>query len=211
MRKHESEDPSAHMAAMCAQRCAVASLAAMDRSLQQLLGRPAVDVAPQLLGWTFGTGIDGAHTAVRLTEVEAYMGEDDPASHAYRGSTVRTAPMFMAGGVIYVYLSYGAHFCVNVVTGEEGSAQAVLLRGGIPIVGVGVMEQRRGRSRNLADGPGKLGQALGLTVAHSGLPIDGRLISLTRGDPDGPIEQTTRIGITKAANRPWRWLVGGAA
>ncbi|MCB1246262.1 MAG: DNA-3-methyladenine glycosylase [Acidimicrobiia bacterium] len=166
----------------------------------------AVDLAPAMLGWTFRTNIDGDVTSVRLTEVEAYMGADDPASHAYRGVTPRTRPMFEAGGVVYVYLSYGVHFCVNIVTGPAGVAQAVLLRGGIPIEGIEIMEHRRGRSTDLTNGPGKLGQALGLTTQHSGLPIDGALISLERGDPPSSITTTPRIGITKAPDRPWRFV-----
>lgn len=183
------------------------SLAIMDMSsLQQFLSQDAVDLAPQLLGWTFSTRIDGAVTSVKLTEVEAYMGEADPASHAYRGRTARTVPMFMAPGIIYVYFVYGAHNCVNVVAGEEGTAQAVLLRGGTPVAGMDVMERRRGRSTNLADGPGKLGQALGLTTQHSGLPIDGTLISLEPGESPEHVTATPRIGISKATNLPWRFV-----
>ena len=88
--------------------------------MHRLLGLSALEVAPRLLGATFRTAIDGAATAVRLTEVEAYMGVDDPASHAFRGPTRRTRPMFEAGGTIYVYLSYGIHHCVNIVTGPPG-------------------------------------------------------------------------------------------
>lgn len=178
----------------------------MDPSLHQLLSHNAVDVAPRLLGWTFSTCIDGAVTAVQLTEVEAYMGEEDPASHAYRGRTARTAPMFAAGGVIYVYFVYGVHNCVNVVTGGTGDAQAVLLRGGVPVGGSDVMEMRRGRSTGLTDGPGKIGQALGLTRQHSGLPIDGMLVDLKPGEPPRRIVTTPRIGISKATDRFWRFV-----
>jgi len=159
-----------------------------------------------LLGWIFSTRIQGVVTAVRLTEVEAYMGAGDPASHAYRGRTSRTAPMFTAGGVIYVYLVYGVHNCVNVVTGEEGTAQAVLLRGGVPVAGRDAMENRRERSTDLTDGPGKLGQALGLTTQHSGLPIDGTLVSLQPGESPGRVATTPRIGISKATDRLWRFV-----
>jgi len=152
------------------------------------------------------TMIGGEVTSLRLTEVEAYMGSDDPASHAYRGRTRRTEPMFEAGGVVYVYLSYGVHFCVNIVTGPPGEAQAVLLRGGTPIEGVNVMEHRRGRSDHLANGPGKLGQALGLTTEHSGLRIGDGLIQLDRGTPPAGIDATPRIGISKAIDRPWRFV-----
>ena len=173
------------------------------------LGRDAVRVAPELLGWVFRTRIGGVETAVRLTEVEAYMGSDDPASHAFRGPTPRTLPMFGPPGAIYVYLSYGIHSCVNVVTGPDGVGQAVLLRGGSPVHGSAEMVERRGRTDHLVDGPGKLGQALGLTTEHSGLPIDGRTISLEPGSVGGPIAATPRIGITKAVSRPWRFVVEG--
>lgn len=180
----------------------------MEPSLLQRLSRSAVEVAPQLLGWTFATEINGEYTAVRLTEVEAYMGADDPASHAHRGPTPRTVPMFGPAGHIYVYLSYGVHSCVNIVTGEDGIAQAVLLRGGIPAAGVDVMERRRRRATHLTDGPGKLGQALGLTVAESGLPIDGRVVSLRPGEPPLHVRATPRVGISKAVDRPWRFTAG---
>jgi DNA-3-methyladenine glycosylase len=180
----------------------------MDTPLHEFLGRRSVDVAPLLLGWLFSTRVDGVRTTVRLTEVEAYMGEDDPASHAFRGRTRRTAPMFEAGGVIYIYRSYGIHNCVNVVTGSEGTAGAVLLRAGIPIAGIDAMVARRGRDTHVADGPGKLGQALGLSTEHSGLPIDGDLIQLLPGMAPRQITATPRIGISRATDRPWRFVAG---
>lgn len=178
----------------------------MDVPIRELLLRPAVEVAPRLLGWTFGTVLDDAVTTVRLTEVEAYMGADDPASHAFRGMTDRNAPMFSAPGVVYVYLSYGIHHCVNIVTGPAGIPHAVLLRGGVPIEGVDTMRRRRGRSDHVADGPGKLGQALGLTPADSGSEIDGQRIALEPGTPPRRIVATERIGITKATDRLWRFI-----
>jgi DNA-3-methyladenine glycosylase len=178
----------------------------VDTSLQSLLARPAIEVAPLLLGSTFRTRVDGVATAVRLIEVEAYMGAEDPASHAHRGETPRTAPMFMAAGVIYVYLSYGVHHCVNIVTGPAGVGQAVLLRGGTPISGIDAMRERRGRDTRLADGPGKLGQALGLTPRHSGLPIDGELIALEPGVPATHVLATPRVGISRATDLPWRFV-----
>lgn len=180
----------------------------MDMPLHEFLGQRSVEIAPLLLGWSFSTRVDGVRTTVRLTEVEAYLGEDDPASHAFRGRTRRTAPMFEAGGVIYVYRSYGIHNCVNLVTGTEGTAGAVLLRAGMPIGGVDVMEDRRGRDTHLADGPGKLGQALGLSTEHSGLPIDGALIRLEPGAPPERVIATPRIGISRATDRLWRFVAG---
>lgn len=172
----------------------------------ELLSRSAVEVAPELLGWTFATNVDGRLTTVRLTEVEAYMGTDDPASHAYRGETTRTAPMFGEPGHVYVYLSYGIHHCVNIVTGPAGVGQAVLLRGGEPIGGLEFITARRGRSDHLTDGPGKLGQALGLTTEHSGARIDGTMIRLEPGPPPGYIATTPRVGISRAKDRPWRFV-----
>lgn len=180
----------------------------IDPTVERALRRSAVDVAPDLLGWTFSTMVDGLETAVRLTEVEAYMGNDDPASHAYRGETTRTAPMFMSAGVIYVYLVYGVHHCVNVVTGVEGAAQAVLLRGGVPVAGIDVMERRRGRPSDLASGPGRLGQALGITTRHSGIPIDGSLVRLEPGPPPPTIVAATRVGISRGTDRLWRFVAG---
>ena len=172
----------------------------------ELVRRHAVDVAPELLGWSFATNIDGALTTVRITEVEAYMGTEDPASHAFRGQTKRTSPMFGEPGHVYVYLSYGIHHCVNIVTGPAGVGEAVLLRGGEPIGGLDVITDRRGRSDHLTDGPGKLGQALGLTTQHSGARIDGALIRLEPGPPPARILATPRIGISKATDREWRFV-----
>lgn len=178
----------------------------MDQALVELLHRSSVFVAPRILGGILTTRIEGYVASVRLTEVEAYMGVDDPASHAFRGPTRRTRPMFGPSGHIYVYLIYGMHFCVNIVTGPEGTASAVLLRGGDPIDGVDVMRERRGRGDHLTDGPGKLAQALGLTVEHSGAEIDDDLISLAHGNPPTTIDATPRIGITRAVDRRWRFV-----
>jgi DNA-3-methyladenine glycosylase len=183
-----------------------AMLARMSDDFGAFLARPSIEVAPELLGWTFSTVVDGEIASVRLTEVEAYMGADDPASHAYNGITPRTEPMFMAPPRIYVYLSYGVHFCVNIVTRPEGVAGAVLLRGGDPIDGLETMRARRGRATNLTDGPGKLGQALGVTTNHSGLPIDGELVTLSPGPPPAHVVTGPRIGISKAKDRQWRFV-----
>lgn len=180
-----------------------------ETDLSELLAIDATDVAPMLLGWTIRTSVAGDRVALRLTEVEAYMGTDDPASHAYRGPTPRTTVMFGPPGHIYVYLSYGIHHCVNIVTGPEGVGQAVLLRGGTPIEGANVMAERRARNDHLTDGPGKLGQALGLTTHHSGLPIDGTVVGLEPATHAGTVTATPRIGITRATDRPWRFVLEG--
>ncbi|MGA7273148.1 MAG: DNA-3-methyladenine glycosylase, partial [Acidimicrobiia bacterium] len=123
--------------------------------LSRLLSRPSWEVAPLLLGWHFETRIDGIPTAIALTEVEAYD-QTDPASHSYGGETRRTRPMFGPPGYLYVYRSYGIHWCANIVTGPSGHGAAVLLRGGRAVTGQVTMARRRGRADHLADGPGKL-------------------------------------------------------
>ena len=169
----------------------------------------AVDtVARSLLGAKVRTRIDGALTEVILTEVEAYGGADDPASHAYRGRTERNASMFAEAGTLYVYRSYGIHWCANVVSGPAGRGEAVLLRGGLPNQGRAVMEARRGRSGSLTDGPGKLCQALGLDGTHDGLtPSAGSGVELLPAvDPPTEVIATPRIGISRETERLWRFV-----
>lgn len=175
-------------------------------SLEDLLREPSWEVAPRLIGWRFETRFAGVVTALSLTEVEAYD-QTDPASHSYRGETARTRAMFGPPGRLYVYRSYGIHWCVNIVTGPPGHGAAVLLRGGRVVDGGGTMVRRRGRRSNLADGPGKLTQALGITGEHDGLQLehDGEIRLLPTGDQP-TILATPRIGITKAAERPWRFV-----
>lgn len=172
-----------------------------------LVGRPD-EIAPRLLGWQLKTRFGGQETAVRLTEVEAYGGSDDPASHAYRGRTGRNATMFLGAGHLYVYLSYGIHTPLNVVTGQVGEPGAVLLRAGEPIDGIPTMVARRGRTDHLADGPGKLATALGLGLGNDGDWLFDDVISLTPAEPPCHIEVTPRVGITRAVDRPWRFVAG---
>lgn len=162
-------------------------------------------VAPSLLGWRFETRF-GAVTAVTLTEVEAYD-QTDPASHSFRGQTGRTWPMFGPSGHLYVYRSYGIHWCVNLVTGPSGHGAAVLLRGGIPIEGETTMAHRRGRDDHLTDGPGKLAQALGLSQEHNGVAL-GADVRLVPGPPL-PAVATPRIGISRGVATPWRFVASG--
>lgn len=176
----------------------------ISEELARLLARPSWEAAPLLLGWRFETRLDGALTALTLTEVEAYD-QTDPASHSHRGETRRTRPMFGPPGHLYVYRSYGIHWCANIVTGPAGHGAAILLRAGRPVQGERVMARRRGRSDHLADGPGKLTQALGLNGSHDGLALGGpaRLI------PTGvrhTVVATPRIGISKAVDLPWRFV-----
>lgn len=171
------------------------------------LNRPSTECAVALLGAVIRTNIDGARVAVRLTEVEAYGGRSDPASHAYGRRTPRNDPMWGPAGTLYVYRSYGMHWCANIVVGTTGEPNAVLLRGGVVVEGRDVVVQRRGRSDHLTDGPGKLGQALGLTGEDSGSNVwAGRLRLLGPLDSVTEWRATPRIGITKAADRLWRFV-----
>lgn len=179
-----------------------------DVDLVEVLSGEVLEVAPRLLGMRLTTTIDAAVTTVVIDEVEAYAGELDPASHAFRGLTVRNRSMFGPAGTLYVYRSYGIHWCMNVVTGSEGVGHAVLIRGGVPEGGVASMVARRGRSDHLTDGPGKLTQALGVTGEHDGTSVLTGPVRLLPGEPV-PLDEivaTPRIGITKAADNPWRFV-----
>lgn len=177
--------------------------------MRALLSAPAPEVGPALLGSVLTTTLAGQDTAVIVTEVEAYA-SDDPASHSFRGRTRRNSSMYGPPGTLYVYRSYGIHWCMNVTTGPEGEASALLLRAGELIVGHEHAEGRRGRADHLTDGPGKLTQALGVTGDHDGLDLL---------DPSSPIRlqpgnrltwiTTPRIGITKATAVGWRWVATG--
>ena len=206
---------------------------------REFFARPSVPVAPDLLGCVLEHQTEAGLVAVELTEVEAYAGASDPASHAYRGKTARNAVMFGPPGHAYVYFTYGMHFCVNLVClGEEGSASAVLLRAGAIIAGEDLARARRaghqGRltSRDLARGPARLCQALGIDreldgtdvcVADSPLrvragarrPARSETV-LARGDkPESPpgtprrIVTGPRVGVSSAAEIPWRFWYEG--
>jgi DNA-3-methyladenine glycosylase len=172
--------------------------------------RSSVEVAPDLLNKVLVAG----RCRGRIVEVEAYAGPLDPASHAYRGLTARNATMFGPPGHLYVYFTYGMHFCANAVTGRPEDGQAVLLRALAPVAGLDVMRSRRPAARrdtDLASGPAKLCQAMGIIGADDGVDlVRGRIRIVDDGVPP-PAEPgvSLRIGITKAADRPWRWFVPG--
>lgn len=171
----------------------------------------AVDqVARRLLGHLVVTDF-GVRTAVIIEEVEAYGGAGDAASHAYRGPTARNASMFEAAGTLYVYRSYGIHWCANIATGPARDGQAVLIRGGRVVEGLEAVVRRRGRSDHLADGPGKLSQALGITGEHDGTSVLSGPVRLERGTTPDParVLATPRIGITREVDRRWRFLSRG--
>ena len=180
----------------------------VSREVRALLDRDVLEVASGLLGCRLVTELDGWSTAVVIDEVEAYGGADDPASHAYRGPTERNRSMFGEAGTLYVYRSYGVHWCANVVTGPRDRPSAVLLRSGIPVAGAETMERRRGRHDHLTDGPGKLCAALGITGRHDGTSvIDGPVRLIAGTLPHGAtIEVGPRVGISKAVERPWRFV-----
>ena len=176
-------------------------------SLEQLLDGNVHDVARRLLGWTLlSAGVGGV-----IVEVEAYA-PDDAASHAFRGQTARNAAMFGPPGRLYVYRSYGLHWCANIVCGTPGIGAAVLLRALEPRAGLDVMRSRRGVDdlMLLCSGPGRLTQALDIGATHDGAPLDREPFELL--PPDGVVDvvATRRVGITKAAELPWRYVVTGS-
>jgi DNA-3-methyladenine glycosylase len=173
--------------------------------------RPAESVAPDLLGARLVSTVDGRPTTGVIVEVEAYTGPDDPASHAAAriGRTRRNASMFGPPGTAYVYLSYGLHWCLNVVTGPIGDPCAVLLRAVDPIEGLGVMAARRGREQDLASGPGRLGQAFGVTDALDAHDLSSPPLRLLPGwlIPPGSIDVSSRVGVSRARDWPLRFSV----
>jgi DNA-3-methyladenine glycosylase len=172
------------------------------------LTAPVWQVAPTLLGAMICRGA----VRVRLVEVEAYDGAGDPASHAYRGRTARNAVMFGPPGHLYVYLSYGLHHACNVACGPPGVASGVLLRAGEVVHGKAVAQARRGRAgpRDLARGPGRLAQALGIDGALNGTSLfGGGEVSLVPGTAPAQIESGPRVGVSAAADRPWRYWISG--
>jgi DNA-3-methyladenine glycosylase len=177
----------------------------MTGDLFSALAQPAEEVAPLLLGAVIRDDV----VAVRIVEVEAYAGERDPASHAFRGPGVRNAVMFGPPGHGYVYLSHGIHFCVNVVCHPTGVGGGVLLRAGEVVEGVEVARLRRGGHRELARGPGRLGQVLGVTLADSGVDLKTGRLRLQPPTTTPQISTGPRVGVSKAADRPWRFWISG--
>jgi DNA-3-methyladenine glycosylase len=174
---------------------------------RDFFARSVHDVAPELIGVTLLVdGVGG-----RVVEVEAYDHED-PAAHGFRGKTARNASMFGPPGHAYVYRSYGIHWCLNLVCEEEGSASAVLVRALEPTHGVERMRQRRGGdgARLLCSGPGRLCQALAVTREHDGLPLDEPPFLLLERAREPAVVAAPRIGITRAADRPWRFVLAGS-
>ncbi|HEU5035020.1 MAG TPA: DNA-3-methyladenine glycosylase [Mycobacteriales bacterium] len=178
--------------------------------------RPVLEVARDLLGALVVHSAPGAETvAVRLTEVEAYAGGHDPASHAFRGQTPRTEVMFGPPGHAYVYFTYGMHFCMNLVTGPAGQASAVLLRAGAVVDGLALARERRNgaRDRELARGPARLTVALGVDRTHNGADVtaDTSPLQVLASEPvaDEQVRWGPRVGVAAAGELPWRAWVDG--
>lgn len=190
--------------------------------LDLLEGDP-VDVAPRLLGAVVAARDDDGAVAVRLTEVEAYRGETDPGSHAFRGRTPRNSAMFGAAGAIYVYFTYGMHHCVNIVCGPQGLSRAVLLRAGEVIRGADLARRRRPAAktdRDLARGPARLCRALGLGRADDGARLGGpddrvslTLPALESGPGTAVTRSGPRTGVAGTGGDgeayPWRFWIDG--
>jgi DNA-3-methyladenine glycosylase len=200
---------------------------------REFFRRPSQDVGPALLGCVLESWSDDGLVAVRLTETEAYAGETDPASHAFHGRTARNAVMYGEPGHAYVYFTYGMHFCVNLVCYAPDSASAVLLRAGEVVAGLELAARRRlaahrraaARSgaarvadRDLARGPGRLCQAMGIDRALDGADAcdPGGPLRIRAGDAGeagdagvAEVCQGPRVGVSRAAEVPWRyWLAG---
>jgi DNA-3-methyladenine glycosylase len=180
----------------------------MPRPLRRpFFARDVHAVARDLIGATLRfKGVGG-----RIVEVEAYH-HTDPAAHSYNGPTPRNAVMFGPPGFAYVYRSYGIHWCVNFVCEAEGSASAVLIRAIEPTDGIAAMRRRRGlkEERLLCSGPGRICAALGITGAHNGLALDTPPFALSPREDEVTIIVGPRIGITKAADLPWRYGLKGS-
>lgn len=191
----------------------------LDREFYE---RPTLEVAKDLIGKVLVHDTGAGRASGVIVETEAYIGEDDPACHAAPGPTARNAPLYGPPGIAYVYLNYGIHYLVNAVTESEGWPAAVLIRALEPLDGIGLMRRRRARgsTRRAADfteaelcrGPGNLTKALGIDrrqnlkdLTASALRIEDRRVAT------GPVEWSARIGITQAADRPWRCSVAGHA
>ena len=183
-------------------------------SLLPLLSGSSVDIAPRLLGAL----LHGRGVTVRLTEVEAYRGETDPGSHAFRGETPRTRIMFDRPGTLYVYFSYGMHVCANIVTSPAGEASAILVRAGEVVDGIELARARRLTSKtdaDLARGPARLCVALGITLADNGDDLETGAIRLEPPDAAAapvPFAQGPRTGVSGAGGSddyPWRFWIPG--
>lgn len=182
-------------------------------TIETILKSDAVAAAPLLLGWILARQTPKGIIRVKIVETEGYH-QNDPASHSFRGMTARTAPMFEASGTIYVYFTYGMHYCLNLVVGQRGVGEAVLIRAAEPIEGLEIMRKNRGGIsdiRNLANGPAKLTQALGIKdTSLSGEKLNKSSIYLEAPQKTVKLKDiiaSSRIGIREATEMPWRFYI----
>ncbi|MDX1468735.1 MAG: DNA-3-methyladenine glycosylase [Acidimicrobiia bacterium] len=182
-------------------------------NLREILSDPPEEAAPRLLGCHLVSEVGDELVRLRIGEVEAYKGRDDPASHAYRGRTKRNGSMFGTPGTLYTYLSYGVHTAANTAAGPEGVGWGILIRGGEVVDGRATAVRRRGREDQIADGPGKLTQALGIRLDHNGLDLlsPTSVVRLEAGESPGVVIATPRVGISKARDRHWRFVAADVA
>jgi len=193
----------------------------IDTTLKHILPRefyirPLITVAKELLGKVLVKNEGGTYLAGRIVEVEAYDGETDQAAHSYRGETKRNKVMYNEGGYFYVYFTYGAHYCCNIVTGKKGKGTAVLIRAVEPLSGIEIMINNRFNRKlkseneiiNLTSGPGKICKAFGFIKEHSGLDLTKNLVYLIdqKKLARNKIGISKRIGITKSVELPWRFF-----
>jgi DNA-3-methyladenine glycosylase len=184
----------------------------VERLGRSFFARYTPDVARELLGCLLVRRIGGRNISGRIVEVEAYRGRDDPASHSFRGVTKRSATMFGEAGHVYVFFSYGNHWCLNFTTEEKGQPGAVLIRALEPVEGVEEMMKNRGISDvgSLTNGPGKLTKALSIDGTFNGEDVvkSKRLYLLSR---EGPVrvKASARMGISRGREHQWRYFVGG--
>lgn len=180
-----------------------------SNALHALLEQGAVEAAQGLIGWRFyRVEPDGSRIGGTIIETEAYM-QDDAASHSYRGPTPRTAVMFGPAGRLYVYFTYGMHWCANIVTGVDGHGEAVLIRAIQPDEGMAIIQERRGNRPNaeLTNGPAKFCQALGITGEDTGAVLNGdRFMLLPPVGAALKTQATERIGISQDTHRLWRFV-----
>ena len=171
------------------------------------LSGPVLETAPALLNAVLRHG----DVAVRLTEVEAYDGANDPGSHAFRGQTPRNAVMFGPPGHLYCYFTYGMHVCCNVVCGPTGTASAVLVRAGQVVDGIEIARERRpgAKDRDLARGPARLCRALGLELGHNGTDLTTGPVTLQVGNAPADVSTGPRVGLRAAPDWPWRFWISG--
>ena len=177
---------------------------------REFYNQPTLKVARELLGKYLVVNMNGKKLSGKIVETEAYIGPDDPASHAYRGLTARNRIMFGEPGYAYVYFTYGMYHCLNFITEKEGFPAAVLIRALEPKEGIEIMKHRRKKEKpeDLTSGPGKLCQAMGINKTLYGADLVGKTIYLeNRGEKAGKIVSTDRIGIDEGKEKKWRFYL----